>query len=201
MFDKESMSPDEWQFIRSYCSSVQRHYELLQLVRVLMNPDWLGVKCPITASRLANSLGELQQDFCAKIENLGHKKRTDKQDKGVKPEQIAEIFTLSFFKIVDPLTKQVFLTDKGVPKHDGWSSGHPTDWQYTVKSLQEIYEQKVEQNDAPGGLLLQALLKIFSALPSKSWIEDYGEDEDYQEEYEEYDDEDDYDDDPMSFFM
>jgi hypothetical protein len=200
MFDKESMSPDEWQFIRSYCASVQRHYELIQLVRVLMNPDWLGVKCPIIASRLANSLCDLQQDFNAKIEQLGQKKKNAKPDKGVKPEQIAEVFTLSFFKIVDPLTKKVFLTDKGVPKHDGWSSGHPTDWQYTVKSLQEIYEQKVSQNDAPGGLLLQALLKIFSALPSKNWIEDSGEGEYEEEDYDD-DDEDDYDDDPMSFFM
>jgi hypothetical protein len=201
MFDKESMSPDEWQFIRSYCASVQRHYELIQLVRVLMNPDWLGVKCPIIASRLANSLCDLQQDFNTKIEQLGQKKKNVKPDKGVKPEQIAEVFTLSFFKIVDPLTKKVFLTDKGVPKHDGWSSGHPTDWQYTVKSLQEIYEQKVSQNDAPGGLLLQALLKIFSALPSKNWIEDSGEEAYEEEEYEEYDEDDDYDDDPMSFFM
>ena len=200
MFSKESMSPDEWQFIRSYCASVQRHYELLQLVRVLMNPDWLGVKCPITASRLANSLANLQQDFNAKIEHLGQKKKKIKPDKGVQPEQIAEVFTLSFFKIVDPLTKQVFLTDKGVPTHDGWSSGHPTDWQYTVKSLQEIYEQKVSQNDAPGGLLLQALLKIFSALPSKAWIEDSGEGEYEEEEYDE-DEDDGYDDDPMSFFM
>lgn len=201
MFNKESMSPDEWQFIRAYCASVQRHYELLQQVRVLMNPDWLGVKCPITASRLANNLAGLQQDFCAKIEDLGQKKKNVKPDKGVKPEQIAEIFTLSFFKIVDPLTKKVFLTDKGVPTHDGWSSGHPTDWQYTVKSLQEIYEQKVAQNDAPAGLLLQALLKIFSAIPSKNWIEDSGEEAYEEEEYDEYDEDDDFDDDPMSFFM
>lgn len=206
MFDKKNMSPDEWQFIRAYCGSVQQYYDLLYFARALMHPDWLAIKCPVRASELATQLFEQQQEFCKKIASLDtrEKSKDEKKDKGASASQVAEVFTLSFFKIVDPNTKQVFLTDKGVPQHDGWSSGHPTDWQTTIKSLQEIYAQNAAKNEGPGGLLLQALLKIFAALPD-SWSEvdeeeEYREDEEYGFGY--FDDEEDgEDDDPMSFLM
>jgi hypothetical protein len=107
---------------------------------------------------------------------------------------------ISFFKLVDGETKKVLITDKGLPTHDGWSSGHPADWQNTIKALQEIHAVSNPSPDVPIGLLLQALLKLFAHMPKNktgSWekIE--------EEEYEEWDDDedDDYNDDPMSFFM
>lgn len=206
--DKENMSPDEWQFIRAYCLSVQRYYDLLHLARALMHPDWLAVKCPTRASKLATQLFDMQQDFCKQIEALdrGVKPKKRKKDSGASAEQVAEVFTLSFFKIVDPATQKVFLTDKGVPKHDGWSSGHPTDWQHTIRSLQEIYAQKAANNQGPGGLLLQALLKIFAALPGNTWSdidddEDDDRDDTYGFGYFDDDEDDEDDNDPLSFFM
>lgn len=210
LFNKEQMSPDEWQFIRAYCYAVQRHYDLLQIIRVLMHPDWLGVKCPTTATRIAKELHNMQADCDSRLEEIGAKhaiKPFEKfKPKKAKAENVAEVFTLSFFKIVDPHLKQAFLANSSAPKHDGWSSGHPTDWQQTLKSLNEIYKQKVEQHEGPIGPFLQSLLKLFAALPNNSWVDDDAEDE-VQTDYSGYelddyeDDESDQDDDPMSFFM
>jgi hypothetical protein len=141
-----------------------------------------------------------KQDYKITREEL--KKFEKFKQKKVKAEQVAEIFTLSFFKIVDPHLKNAFLSDKNMPTHDGWSSGHPTDWQQTLKTLSEIYKQKAEQHDGPVGPFLQALLKLFAAMPSKSWVDEDSEDEvedDYDDDYD--DDDSDDNDDPMSFFM
>lgn len=211
LFDKDQMSPDEWQFIRAYCYSVQKHYDRLQTIRVLMNPDWLAVRCPTTATRMAQQLHTMQEDCDSRLEEIGAKHAIKqfekfKQKKKTKPEQVAEVFTLSFFKIVDPHLKKAFLADKTMPTHDGWSSGHPSDWQQTLKALSEIYKQKAEKTDGPIGPFLQSLLKLFAALPSKSWVEDENAVEEDDEYLDEYDDDDDFgpdneDDDPMSFFM
>lgn len=209
LFDKDKMSPDEWQFIRAYCYSVQKHYELMQTIRTLMNPDWLAVQCPTTATRLAKQLCSLQDDCDERLEELGAKhaiKKFEKfKQKKVKAEQVAEIFTLSFFKIVDPNLKNAFLSDSNMPTHDGWSSGHPSDWQQTLKALSEIYKQKAEQHDGPVGPFLQALLKLFAAMPNKSWVDEDSEnavENEYEDDYDPEEDEDyDDDDDPMSFFM
>lgn len=200
MFNKAEMSPDEWQFIRAYCLTVQKHYDLITIVRALMRPDNLAVKCPIAASRLALKLHALQKEQCAKIEALAPPKRKSYASEKVRDEDIADIFMISFFKLVDGETKKVLVTDKGLPTHDGWSSGHPADWQNTIKSLQELHAASSPSPDVPVGLLLQALLKLFAHMPKNktgNWekIE--------EEEYEEWDEDedDDYNDDPMSFFM
>jgi hypothetical protein len=201
MFKKENMSPDEWQFIKAYCASVQKNYEMIQSIRALMNPDWLNVKCPVAATKMAKKLCAMQKKYCNKIEKLGQikKNKAKKPQDGVSAEDVAEVFTISFFKIVDPATKKVFLTDKGVPAHDGWSSGHPADWQYAVKSLQEIHKQELSDS-AESSLLLQALLKIFALMPYKKptkWQEESSYD-DWQEEEDDSANDDDFD--SMSFF-
>ena len=200
MFNKAEMSPDEWQFIRAYCMTVQKHYDLITIVRALMHPDNLAVKCPIAASRSALKLHALQKEQCAKIEALAPSKRKSYAYEKVRDEDIADIFMISFFKLVDGETKKVLVTDKGLPNHDGWSSGHPADWQSTIKSLQEIHAVSSPSPDVPMSLFLQALLKLFAKMPNNK-IDIWEKSE--KEEYEEYDEDedDDYNDDPMSFFM
>jgi hypothetical protein len=201
MFNKAQMSPDEWQFIRAYCMTIQKHYDVITIVRALMHPDKLAVKCSITASRLALKMHELQKEQCAKIEALAPSKRKSYAAEKVRDEDIADIFMISFFKLVDGETKKVLVTDKGLPTHDGWSSGHPADWQNTIKALQEIHFATKPGPDVPVSLFLQALLKLFAKMPKNKtdgW--EKSEEEEY-EEWDEDDEDDDYNDDPMSFFM
>lgn len=202
MFDKEKLSADEWQFIRLYCRSVQKHYDVIDTIQWISHPDNLAVVCPVAATRLAVKLEQLQKEQCGKLESLVAKLRR------VPPEpslsDIADIFALSFFKLVDGNTKKVFITDKNLPTHDGWSSGHPADWQRALKSLQEIQQTIKTEPDAPASLFLAALLKLFSGNHTQkntNWHKtDYGQAADYDDgDWEdEYDDD---DNDPLSFFM
>jgi len=203
MFNKDKMSPDEWQFIKAYCLTVKKYYDALTLIRALMHPDQLAVMCPVTASRLALKLYELQKEQCDKIEALGTNKRKKFAADKISDEDIADIFMISFFKLVDGETKKVLVTDKGLPSHDGWSSGHPADWQNTIKSLHEIHTANKLNKNVPTSLFLDALLKLFAGMPkNKSADWEKVESEEYVDWYDEYeeDDEDD-EDDPMSFFM
>jgi hypothetical protein len=165
IFDSTKMSDDEWRFIRLYCAIIRREYELIQIIRALMRPNSLGLKCATQAVRLAGQLHGLQQEQCAKIEALGAKDGAGPAASKATTEQatiqeVASIFTLSFFKLVDGETKKIFLTDKGLPDHDGWTSGHPNDWQQSVAALQALHKAI---NTQPASLFMQAILKLFAA--------------------------------------
>lgn len=202
MFNKELLSADERKFISTYCVSVQRNYDMLTIARALMHPDQLAVKCPVVASRLAKQLNDLQQEQCAKLEALRPTKRKKWADFPTH-EDIAEIFTISFFKLVNGTTKKVFVTDKNLPTHDGWSSGHPAEWQQTIKSLQELHTIGQPLANTPISLFLSALLKLFAAPTKNNKLSDWGKSYDAKFEFvDDWDeDEDEDNDDPMSFFM
>ena len=194
IFDSTKMSDDEWRFIRLYCATIRVEYELIQIIRALMRPASLGIKCPTQATRLAAKLYGLQQEQCAKIEALGakdgagtaaNKATTEKAT----VQEIAAIFTMSFFKLLDGETKKVFLTDKGLPDHDGWTSGHPNDWQHSVAALHAVHKAI---NTQPASLFMQAILTLFAASKastnklfseqSKSAYADEPEDDDDEDE-------------------
>jgi hypothetical protein len=204
VFDQARMSPDERQFIRTYCITLQREYDLLQIIRGLLDPDNFGVPCVITASKLAKKLYAEQLDFVARLYAVGEKSgnRPPTKKDITPPELVATIFTQSFFKLVDSETKQVFITDKALPPHDGWSSGHPIDWQHSVNSMHEIYKQKLQSKKLSENVLVNALLKLFSILPTnlppKVWADDdeLYDDEEWADDEDEDPDETDFDIDP-----
>lgn len=187
VFDSTKMSADEFKFIKLYCTVVKKDYDMLTTMRGLMRQENLEVVCVVEATRLAEQLCEMQRSCCAELESRGTVKPRKKQEEdGATLDQIAEVFTQSFFKLVHSETKKVFITDKGLPNHDGWSSGHPSHWQHMLHSLKAIYAQKL-QNDAPAnGLMVSALLKLFSILPAefnnKNYKFDKYEDDDWDDE-------------------
>lgn len=204
VFDQTKMSPDERQFIRTYCITVQREYDFLQIIRGLLDPDNFNVACVPLAARLAKQLYAEQLKFVDRLCEVGSKHTTIKTKKYVTPpELVATIFTQSFFKLVDAETKQVFITDKALPAHDGWSSGHPIDWQHAVQSMNKIHEQKLQSKKLSDNVLINALLKLFSVLPTnlppKIWADDdemYDDDDDDEEWEDEETDDPDFDIDP-----
>lgn len=192
-FDFAKMSPDEKQFIRTYCFALQRDYDMLQIIRGLMSPAGLHVVCAVMAAKHALQLRKMQQTFCKKIETVGVKFRVGKaepKDELATPEQIATIFTQSFFKLVDSDTKKALVTDKNLPDHDGWSSGHPFDWQQTLKSLQEIQTQQLKEKLPGHNAIINALLNLFDILPNKLSKQKWEEEEQWDDDYYEDDDDD-----------
>lgn len=168
MFDSTKMSADEFGFIRLYCAAVKKDYDLLTTVRGLMRPDNLEIACAVEATRLAEELRNMQLSYCSELEACGTAKASKKKEEdGASLDQIAEVFTQSFFKLVHSETKKVFITDKGLPDHDGWSSGHPNYWQQMLHSLKAIYAQKKHNESNENGLMISALLKLFSILPAE----------------------------------
>lgn len=217
-FNKSKMSADEWQFIHTYCKTLQKDYYLLQMAAGLMAPKGLAIKCPAEATAKAKKLQQLQSTYCNRIEALGTL-RKDKKDDTVTAAMLANIFVASFFKLVDSETKQVFITNKGLPAHDGWSSGHPADWQQTIHSLKELHDQTSGENQTKHGTLFNIIFNLFMTAPKqykdtefedeqKSYSSsantfeaspEYDYEEEYDEEYDEDDDDSDYDD--LSAFM
>jgi hypothetical protein len=186
-FDSTKMSADEFGFIRIYCAAVKKDYDLLTTMRGLMRPENLEVVCPLEATRLAEQLRDMQVSYCAELESRGTVKVSKKKEEaGATLDQIAEVFTQSFFKLVHSETKKVFITDKGLPDHDGWSSGHPAHWQHMLHSLKAIYAQKMQNDAAANGLMISALLKLFSILPaefnSKNYKFEQYEDDEWDDE-------------------
>lgn len=202
-FDQSKLSSDEWQFIRLYCFSVQREYDLIQIVQALIDPGF-GIESVSAAVVIAKKMYAEQVKFVDRLYETGSKHLKAKpQDEPTAPELIATIFTQSFFKLVDSKTKKALVTDKNMPQHDGWSSGHPLDWQTAIYNLQEIHKQKLKSSQLAENIFITALLKLFSILPpdfaNNAWLineypmpDEYYEEDDDDEEEDEYYGQDDY---------
>jgi hypothetical protein len=144
----------------------------------------------------------MQTEYCNKIEACGtvSKKLAEKYKDEVSHKQIAYVFTQSFFKLIDASTKNALLVDKNTPAHDGWSSGHPSQWQQVIKSLNDVYLQKQAEDAAnPQTTIITALINLFSILPKNikngnAHYTFYDAEENDWEEYDEYeeDEDDDY---------
>jgi hypothetical protein len=154
MFNPNNISKTEQHFIRTYVAAMKRDYQLLWSVLDLMNPAHLGVKEIVLAARLAKELQQLQADFDGELLALQKKHRL--KHKSLSPpepttEDLAELFTLSFFKVV---TK----TPKGKKKDDGFFSGEPESWKEMAHTIQSIDVNKLPKII---GAYIATLIKLF----------------------------------------
>lgn len=129
------MSPVEMQFIRVYVAAMRRHYADLRTVVDLMDPAGLGVKSFYDATTAALQLNEMQDEFDKAIAGIQkkHQVKTGKSKPFPTEDDIADLFGLSFFKLITTqktpatATQQTWL-------QNGWFSGKPEEWQKTLKS-------------------------------------------------------------------
>lgn len=183
------MSPDELKFIRLYCSLLRQQYYDVKTVMTLMRPDELAVSCPVAASALAAKLSVLEQDFSDALEKI--RKKNKIKEKRVPHDEVkflnelADIFALSFFKVVavDSQTTQQITLIK-----DGWCSGEPSSWSNAVEitdNTQTAYQKKI----------MSHILNFFSSItlwkkPSAGYKNIESNEE--RDEYDEYDEDDDW---------
>ena len=128
MFNPDHFNARERQFIRLYVGLLRDEYFLVNSVLELMSPRNLGVKDIVEATRLAIGLAALHEDFIEQL-NDNQKKRGNKRLVKDYPttDELAELFTLSFFKIVSTTDKQK--TDVG------FFSGSPKGWKKTFSDF------------------------------------------------------------------
>lgn len=202
-FDVKKMSDDEWNFIRLYCSAVRQDYYLMQIICALLSPDF-DIKKVNEAVRFGLQLQEQQEQVVQQIydvgEKYGHKRPTTDN---APYELIAEVFTKSFFKLIDSATKSVIVLDKKATQHDGWSSGNPADWQSAIHDMQEIHVQKLQSKSAAESILVSALFNLFSLLPKNFPLSNWGHPDYAEEGYDDWDEDSDYfddDDDSAQYF-
>lgn len=191
-FDTSKMSADEFKFIRAYCSAVRRDFDKIETALTLASRDELAITCPFTAAKLALELHELQLEFADKLATMGAKFLDKDKDKVLLSsvpslDEIGRIFAMSFFKLVDSETKAVLSLTQTGRTHDGWSSGRPTDWQHSLKSLYDIQKQENESSSS-SGMFFGKLFKFFTSMHTPQSLPDPYEEEYYDED----DEEDDY---------
>lgn len=190
-FDTSKMSTDEFKFIRTYCSAIKRQYDEIDTALTISMRDELAITCPFLAAKLAKSLNQLQLECADKLATIGAKFLEKDKDK-ILPQyspsfdEIGRIFSMSFFKLVDSETKFVLALAPNGQKHDGWSSGRPTDWQHSLKSLYDIQKQ-LAATDFNAGMIFSKLFKLFTSLHTPQSFPDP-----YEEEYYDEEDDDDY---------
>jgi hypothetical protein len=153
MFKPDSVSKTELEFIRVYVVAMRREYFLLQNVLALMHPDNLDVHCVVTATRIARELQAMHAEFDSTLHALEslHAFRKRNYSDGPTIDQLADLFTLSFFKVV---------TDTPTGKYDdGWFSGEPGAWKKMLLSL-----TPANSKHAPKNMLayLKEAMKLFT---------------------------------------
>ena len=190
-FDTTKMSSDEFKFIRTYCGVVRSDYHAITAAIALTDPAELGLTCSFSAAKIAFGLQGMHREYSHKFAEIGIKHVPGKSLENCLPalvpalDDIGQIFTLSFFKILDSATQKAIVTPANKVPHDGWSSGRPSDWRHSLKSLYEIQKQK--NPSAKLSLVFNKLFSIFmgyklsggTALPPPA---------DQEDEYDPYDD-------------
>jgi hypothetical protein len=137
------MSPVEVQFIRLYIVTLRREYVLLKSVLDLMSPENLGVKSFTEATNMALGLAEMQQDFDSKIRRI--QKKNSMRTLYFPPiptlDQLADLFSLSFFKVVAAAGD----LPAGKYHNKGWFSGKPTEWKKTLGQYKDVPKEKASK--------------------------------------------------------
>jgi len=157
MFNPNRLSEAEVKFIKTYVSAMKRDYDVLASVLHLMDPEKLGVQCIVQATDLAYELQELHFDFDAGLRDVAgrHKFRHMPPKPSPTTDEVADLFTLSFFKVVET-------TSKG-STDDGLFSGEPNSWQEVFKSLQDA--SKHHKLKDMMSFYTKALFNLFPKLP------------------------------------
>jgi hypothetical protein len=169
-----AMSPAEIQFIRLYVSVLRRDYYVLRSVMDVMHPANLGVKNFVDATKIALKLEELQLDFDAKLRACQRKNKIRVRNVPAGPtlDELADMFSLSFFKLV-VTSHDKSGADKKVHQN-GWFSGKPYEWKKTLNAYKGTPKEKT--NSLPDVLtnFFAAALKFFP-FDNKTWsLEDSG---------------------------
>ena len=179
------MSPDELKFIRLYCVLLRKQYYEVKAVMSVMNPSNLGVRSSLQAANVANQLAQFGDDFEAAIAKI-KKKHKIKEKRMLHDEiaflnELADIFALSFFKIVAVDAED---SEDVTLIKDGWCSGEPSSWAACV-NLSEPPQDDYQQT------IMSQIINFFSTITAwKKPTLNYKQVEpDYErEEYEENDD-------------
>jgi hypothetical protein len=154
MFDPNKITQTEIEFIRVYVRAMKREYHLLHSVLALMHPEQLGMRCIVAATKAAKELQEMQAEFDQSVALLStqHQMRVRKTADVPTADDLADMFTMSFFKVISP-------TPYG-KKDDGWFSGEPGTLESLFKSL-----KKLEKDKLPNALAtyFAAAFKLFAA--------------------------------------
>jgi hypothetical protein len=157
MFNPNKLSVAEFQFIKTYVAAMKRDYDVLASVMHLMDPKKLGVRCIVQATDLAYELQNMQLDFEAGLREIAehHTFKNAPAKPSPTTDEVADLFTLSFFKVVEK-------TPKG-SKDDGLFSGEPDSWQQVFKSLQDA--SKHHKLKDMMSFYAKALFNLFPKLP------------------------------------
>lgn len=168
MLEFASMTPAEIQFIRLYITTLRREYHLVRSVMDLMHPSGLAIKSFSEATTIALGLEELQKDFDVKLSRLQKKnnQRARPAQTGPTLNELADMFSLSFFKIVTTVEN----SPKGESfENKGWFSGKPTDWKKTLKNYKDVPKNKHQSLPDLLTDFFTAALKFFP-FDNKTWL-------------------------------
>lgn len=128
------MPPNVYAFVKCYANAAKREFYVFMGAADLMAKGGLEIKCPVKASKLAQSLQYLYDDFNIALSKLAarcnYRKRGAVTRNDVADEAIMRLLRASFFKVIKK--------DAGFgTKHDtGWFSGHPIDWKAAIANAQ-----------------------------------------------------------------
>lgn len=182
--DLSHMSPDELQFIRLYCSLLRKQYYEVKAVMAMMSPAGLAVRSPVVAADAANRLAAFSRDFDAALEKIKQQHRIKEkrviQDEAQFLNEMADVFALSFFKVVavdSEMAEQVTIVK------DGWCSGEPSSWTKYV-DLSETPTTDYHKN------IVSHILNFFSAITAWKNPSLYYKKLETDEERDEYDEDD-----------
>ena len=211
------MSAEERAFVVSYIRALRQDFWRVQTVMSLMDPDnGLAIEDFTHAIDLAAKINELHVEFEYNLlEAAGHLWKPMSKIKNVDMptvDQLAELFTLSFFKLISVAP----FGPAGLPKKkdNGWSSGAPGTIQTALNLLETgFFDKKPDPatNNTAAGLaavVLDLFSKLFDWSPPDvndgssayfaNWVpyltNPHTPDSDYYDEDEYYDDDDDDDD-------
>jgi hypothetical protein len=149
----EQMSPAERAFIKTYVAALRRDYSLLYTVFALMDPGQLAVQDVATATRVAVELQHMHAEFESCLHNIASCQKFFRRGPSFTPtfEELADLFTLSFFKILTSVKKK----HEAEKKIDvGWFSGKPEEWQTILKQIDKFHPVNESiQNDIPSSIL------------------------------------------------
>lgn len=161
LLDPNKLTAVEFRFLQTYVAAMRRDYDQLTAVLGLMDPARLDVKCVVTATRLANKLRGLRADFEAGLQQVQAKHKLGTKASPAHPtsEELADLFTMSFFKVVVP-------TPKG-KADNGLFSGEPAEWKNTLIQHTNKAPKKHPLQDALSAYL-SAMLKLFPNLPPQN---------------------------------
>jgi hypothetical protein len=150
------MSPTEVQFIRVYVAAMKRHYFALQTAIDLMQPDNLALTDFYAATRVALETERWHDDFDRKLAvwRKKHKPTLVAVAESPTEDELAELFTLSFFKL---LSASETKPQEQLKDASGWFSGHPEEWQNSLTVYSNI------PNDSVAAELSAVLTQCFNA--------------------------------------